>query len=244
MKRKVVLIFTSIGYFCKTLFSKILRRDDDGLFGDIIGYDSIKRVFRIALDSDSAVHILLVGPPSSAKTMFLTSLMHQLTSSHFADGTNSTKAGMIDYLFEKRPRYLLVVEIDKMSPKNQAFLLNLIETGMVSETKYGKTRLAQIKTTVFATSNSIQKLSAPFQSRFFIAELEAYTYEQFCDITVGLLSRRRVDAKVANVIACTVWNISRDARDCARIGALAKSTEDVRFLVQNFSRYTAGHSPN
>jgi ATP-dependent protease Clp ATPase subunit len=65
----------------------------------------------MALDSDSVVHILLVGPPASAKTMFLTSLMHHLKSSYFADGANSTKAGMIDYLFENRPRYLLIDEI-------------------------------------------------------------------------------------------------------------------------------------
>jgi len=40
----------------------------------------------MTIDSDSAIHILLVGPPASAKTMFLTSLMHQLKNSYFADG--------------------------------------------------------------------------------------------------------------------------------------------------------------
>jgi tRNA uridine 5-carbamoylmethylation protein Kti12 len=38
----------------------------------------------MALDSDSAIHILLTGPPASAKTMFLTSLMQQLKNSYFA----------------------------------------------------------------------------------------------------------------------------------------------------------------
>ena len=84
-----------------------------------------------------------------------------LKGQYFADGTNSTMAGMIDYLFANGPRYLLVDEIDKMSPKDQAFLLNLIETGIVTETKYGKTMLAQIKTSVFATSNTIKNMSAP-----------------------------------------------------------------------------------
>src|SRR5207245_956850 len=112
------------------------------LFEDIIGYDHIKRLFRMALDSDSVVHILLVGPPASAKTMFLTSLM-QLKNSYFADGTNSTKAGMIDLLFENRPRFLLIDEADKMASKDQAFLLNLMETSIVSETKFGRTRSAR-----------------------------------------------------------------------------------------------------
>jgi predicted ATPase with chaperone activity len=62
--------------FCERLFSKILKTDHDSLFGDIIGYDHIKRLFRMALDSGSVVHILLVGPTASAKTMFLSSLIH------------------------------------------------------------------------------------------------------------------------------------------------------------------------
>lgn len=198
--------------FCKVLFSKILKTDHDNLFGDIIGYEHLKRLFRMALDSEFVVHILLVGPQASAKTMFLTSLIN-LKNSYFADGTNSTKAGIIDYLFENRPRYLLVDEIDKMAPKDQAFLLNLMETGIVIETKYGKTRSAQIKTSVFATSNNIKKISTPLQSRFFIVELEPYTYRQFYEITKQLLSRHKVEGGVADIIADAVWNKSRDIRD-------------------------------
>jgi DNA replicative helicase MCM subunit Mcm2 (Cdc46/Mcm family) len=88
----------------------------------------------MAVDYDSVVHILLVGLPASAKTISLTSLMHHLKNSYFTDGTISTKAGLIDYLFENKPRYLLVDEADKMAPKDQAMLLNL-GTGIVSETK-------------------------------------------------------------------------------------------------------------
>jgi MoxR-like ATPase len=220
--------------FCEMLFSKILKKDHDNLFGDIIGYDHIKRLFRMAMASSSVVHILLVGPPASAKTMFLTSLMHQLKSSYFTDGTNSSKAGMIAYLFEKRPRNLLVDEIDKMAPKDQAMLLNLMETGIVSETKYGKTRSAQIKTSVFATSNDINRLSAPLQSRFFIVKIEPYTYEQFCSITEVLLSHYNIDGALAGVIANAVWDKSHDIRDCMKIGSLAKSTKDVEFILDKF----------
>ncbi len=67
-------------------------------------YISCHVTFRMALSSDSAIHILLEDPPASAKTMFLTSLVHQLKNTYFADGTNSTEAGMIDCLFANRPR--------------------------------------------------------------------------------------------------------------------------------------------
>ena len=101
----------------------------------------------------------------------------------FADGGSSSKAAMMDYLLTNKPRYLLVDEIDKMTCRDHVFLLNLMESGIVSETKFGKTRSAQMKTSVFATGNNIKKLSSSLQSRFFIVKLEPYTYEQFCEIT-------------------------------------------------------------
>ena len=82
----------------------------------------------------------LSGPPASAKTIFLMSFRQRLKDSYFIDGGNTTKAGIIDYLFNHRPLYLLADEIDKMSPRDQTFLLNLMETGIITETKYGKTR--------------------------------------------------------------------------------------------------------
>jgi holliday junction DNA helicase RuvB len=216
--------------FYEMLLSKMFRIDHDKLFEDIIGYAHIKKLFKMALDSDSAIHVLLVGPPASAKTMFLTSLM-QLKNSYFTDGANSTKSGMIDYLFENRPRHLLVDEIDKMCFKDQAFLLNLTETGIVSETKFEKTRSAQIKTSVFATCNNVKNLSIPLQSRFFIVEMEAYTYEQFCEITNELLSRYKIEEGVAGIIARSVFSKSQDIRDCVKIGTMAKTIDDVDFLV-------------
>jgi len=50
----------------------------DKIFEYVVGYDDIKKVFRMALKSDEPIHVLLVGPPASAKTMFLEALMHKL----------------------------------------------------------------------------------------------------------------------------------------------------------------------
>ena len=216
------------------LFSKLISTQSNELFDKIIGYDHIKRLFRMALNSDSAIHILLVGPPASAKTMFLTSLMQELKNSYFADGVSCTKAGMIDYMIENMPGTLLIDELDKMSAKDQAFLLNLMQTGIVSETKYGKTKSVQMKTSVFATSNNIKKISAPLQSRFFIIDIEPYSYEQFCYIAEKLLLRQKVDTDIARTIVDAIWNKSQDMRDCVRIGALAKSVGDVKFILDNF----------
>lgn len=93
--------------FCEILFSKILRTSHGNLLCNIIGYGHIKRLFRLALASGSTVHVLLVGSPPSAKPMFLTSMMHHMKNSYFTDGANSSKAGMIDYLFEFGNFYII-----------------------------------------------------------------------------------------------------------------------------------------
>ena len=72
----------------------------------------------MAINAKDTVHILLIGQPASAKTVFMRTLT-QLQNSYFIDGGNSTKAGMIDYfIFSNKPKYLLIDEIDKMSTKD------------------------------------------------------------------------------------------------------------------------------
>src|SRR6476646_5833991 len=128
------------------------KQEKDRIFEDIVGYDDIKRVFRMALKSDEPIHVLLVGPPASAKTIFLDALMHKLgdKQAYFAIGTNSTKAGVVNMLFMREPKYLMVDEIDKMSASDQASLIGLMATGEMVETKINKTRSIKLKTWVFA----------------------------------------------------------------------------------------------
>ena len=100
----------------------------------------------------------------------------KLQDSYFIDCSNATKSDMVDYIFDNKPKYLLLDKLDKLSRKHQTFLLNLMETGIVSETKCNKTRSMEIKTSVCATSNNIEKIILPLQSRFFIVKLDPYTY--------------------------------------------------------------------
>lgn len=84
---------------------------------------------------------------------------------------------MIGHIINNEPKYLLIDEIDKMSTQDQTFLLNLMETGIVSETKHGKTRTIQMKTWVSASSNNITNNTRPLKSRFFSIKIRLYTYE-------------------------------------------------------------------
>ena len=182
----------------------------DDFFEYIIGYNDIKKFLRMSINTQEPIHILLIGPPASAKTMFIKSMMMKLNNSYFTDGGNSTKAGMLDYIFDNKPNYLLIDEIDKMSTKDQTFLLNLMETGMVSETKHAKTRIEVLKTWVIASSNDISNIIPALKSRFFIIQLEPYSYEQFSQITMRLLTEQyKVDEEIAKATAHMVWNKMR-----------------------------------
>lgn len=208
------------------------------MFDSIIGYDDVKRLFRMSLSSDKPVHILLVGPPASAKTLFMLECM-KLERSYFTLGSHSTKSGMVDYLFEKRPRYLIVDEIEHMPMKDQTALLSLMETGIVAETKFQKTRNTQLKTWVFATSNGTERMLTPLLSRFIVLHFKQYSFASFAEICTHLLVREGVASDIAAAVSDAVWNRlkSKDIRDCIKLGRLAKTKEDVEWLAQTMRAY-------
>jgi Holliday junction DNA helicase RuvB len=214
------------------------KQDTAVVFDSIVGYDDVKRLFQMSLSSDKPVHILLVGPPASAKTLFMLECM-KLERSYFTLGSHSTKSGMIDYLFEKRPRYLIVDEIEHMPMKDQTALLSLMETGIVAETKFQKTRNTQLKTWVFATSNGTERMLTPLLSRFIVLHFKQYSLGSFTEICTHLLSREGVAPDIAAATADAVWNKlkSKDIRDCVKLGRLAKSKEDVEWIAQTMRNY-------
>jgi len=194
------------------------------LFDSIVGYDDIKKLFQLSFGSQRPIHILLVGPPASAKTLFMLGCM-KLDRSYFTLGTHSTKSGMVDYLFEKRPRYLIIDEIEHMSIRDQTALLSLMETGIIAETKHMKTRNTQLKTWVFATSNQTNHMLTPLLSRFMVLHFKQYKYENFLDISIHMLAQEGITKDVANEVAAQVWQKmkSKDIRDCIKIAHLAKT---------------------
>jgi holliday junction DNA helicase RuvB len=217
-------------------------QEKDKIFEDVVGYDDIKKVFRMALKSDEPVHVLLVGPPASAKSIFLEALLHKLgnNQAYFAIGSSSTKAGVLNMLFNKKPKYLMIDEIDKMSASDQASLLGLMETGELVETKVGKTRSIELNTWVFATANTTTKLSNPLLTRFMVFSLKPYTYEDFEEVTVHVLGRRyNVKRDLAIVIASAVWHKmgTPNIRQCIKIAKMTKKKEDVEWLIETMKKY-------
>lgn len=216
---------------------------EEKFFCNIVGYADIKKLLYKSVISKDPINILLTGPPSCSKSTFLLNMLDSLNNAFFVDGAGASGAGMIDHLFNNNTKYLLIDEIDKMKKNDQATLLNVMETGILSETKSkGKTRQTKMKLWIYATSNDSKRLSNPMRSRFIELFLDEYSYEQFAEITKRLLEKRyALDSEISEQIAYSVWNKmgSKDVRNAINIGKLSKTIHDVNWLVDLQIRYAS-----
>jgi Holliday junction DNA helicase RuvB len=217
----------------KLLSESILQDNSQPKFEEIIGHTGIKMILNKAIISKKPVNVLLLGKPACAKTMFLTEIMRSCKKSLFLIGSNTTKAGLVNQLFESRPKFLLIDELEKMNRTDQTSLLNLMETRIISETKINKTRQIELTSWVFATANSSDKIIEPLLSRFVVLKVPEYSFEEFREIAVGRLRKENVDRILAVTIAEKVWRElgSKDIRDVIKVARLANYTEEISFVI-------------
>ena len=172
--------------------------------------------------------------------MFLTEILRSIRESYFIVGSNTSKAGLINQLFERRPKFLLIDELDKMNKVDQASLLHLMETGIVSETKIKKTRKIELTSWVIATANSCEEIIEPLLSGFLVLELPEYSFEEFTEIAISRLAEEKFNRHMAAVIAEKVWTLlgSRDIRDVIKVARLVTNQEDIHRVIGIMNRYS------
>ncbi len=213
----------------------------EDIFEIIEGYEDVKMVVRRILESEKVVHLLFTGVPSSAKTMFLLELAR--LGAPYILGSQSTKAGIADVLFDFEPQILLVDEIDRIGTKDIAVLLSLAQTGIVSETKYGKRREVQLNTKIFAASNTL-RMAPELVSRFMALQFKPYSKADFLMVATNLLRKREsVDGGLASYIAERVWGLPQrfpDPRQAVRVARLAKNKDEVDELFEIMVKYSGG----
>jgi DNA polymerase III delta prime subunit len=66
-----------------------------------------------------------------------------------------------------------------------------MESGILSELKHKQRRTTQLKTWVFASCNSTDKLLPPLTTRFTVIHFKPYTEEEFGEIVVNSETRYR-----------------------------------------------------
>jgi len=131
-------------------------------FDNIHGYDDIKDMVRRALDAEDNYNLLFVGPPASAKTLFLLGILECRKGIYFDDSNTTNR--ILDVLEEKRPKIIRIDELDKMPRQFQEKLLSFMESGHIKIDQMRKQYDFTIKgAKVFATCNEITRLSKPLQ---------------------------------------------------------------------------------
>ena len=130
-----------------------------------------------------------------------------------------------------------------MNKTDQACLLSFMESGLLSELKQRQQRTTQLKTWVFASCNSTNKLLQPLLTRFQPIHFNPYTEDEFVDIAVKLLDKEEgIDSDIAAIIAKEVFNKFKTAniRECVRIARLTKNDiSKVQLIIDTFKKYAA-----
>ncbi len=197
----------------------------DEMFEDVIGHDDIKELLTAVLLAEKPVHVLLAGPPALAKTMFLLEL-RRLPQSYYALAATLTAAGLADILFVYEPRFILIDEVERLAPEHIGVLNSLMATGIVSETKHGKTRELELNTRIFAAGIKVEKLPQDLLSRFTKLHFAAYTEQEFIEVSQRVLTaRENTSMDNAEYIAGALWQThgqNADVRQCVSIARLSR----------------------
>ena len=206
------------------------------LFDSIVGHEEVKYWVHKSLTSPRPVHILLVGPPATAKSMFLEAL-GSLPGSQYALGGSSSRAGIADFLVNFRPRYLVLDEIDKMNREDFSVLLSLMQSGVVARLKKGMRETDHMTTWVFAGCNKRGRLPPELLSRFVDFDFILYTREEFVEVAVSVITKQLgKDENLARYIAERVSRRTRDVRQAIHVGELCDTREEV-------DRFESGADP-
>jgi Holliday junction DNA helicase RuvB len=198
------------------------------LFAPIIGYEEIKQAFRFVLENpDPRFSILLVGPPASAKSLFMYEI-EQLDGAILITGGTTTGPGIEDELIDRAMKgyainYIIIDEFDGLKTPDYFTIRELQERGRLITTKSRKRHHIQIDAPVFAACNDTKRIPQANLSRFWKGgfTFEPYTHEEFLKVSRGLLKREGVKEDIALKIAQEVWRISKDIRDVVRLGRVA-----------------------
>ena len=196
----------------------------ENMFNDIVGYDDIKELLRESLQLDKPIHVLLVGPPSLAKSMFLWDIERAYGDlSMPLIGSATSHAGLWDMIAEKRPKIVLIDEIEKMMLADMAGLLALMEQGRIIRAKVGRKLDVRLTVWVIAAANRTVKMPVELLSRFARFDLTEYTATEFRTVVTNVLVAHEETAyESAAAIASSLLGKSHDVRDAVRVARLAK----------------------
>lgn len=212
----------------------------DGIFDRVIGYDEVKWLLKRGITTDKITNFLLVGPPGSAKTVFLLCINRELGGSEFIPAMDASSSGFLEVMFEERPKYVLFDELDDMPSSEQKHLSSYTENGIVKETKYGKTREMKTNAKTFASANHKDDILDHIVDRFTVLHFDKYTRSEFIEVCVNVLPMEEgKTAEESRVIAESLWenNQKGDVREAIQVARLSRG--DPEKVIEVLDDYSA-----
>lgn len=204
--------------------AEVPELDTSELFKYIVGYDDLKELLRESLQLEKPIHVLLWGPPSIAKTLFLLDIERAGGgASMWLIGSATSRAGLWDAVADRKPRWLLVDELDKMVAVDQSALLSIMERGRIVRAKVGRELDETINCWVIGTANRINKMPPELLSRFAVYQLGIYTPSEYQEVVKSVLANQEgIDEDSAFRIATKLFGKTNDVRDGIRVARLSK----------------------
>src|SRR5215831_7023045 len=127
-------------------------------FKNICGFDDVKDIIMHVLDYTENFNLLLIGQPSSAKSLFLLGIIEARNGVYF-DVYNQS----LDMLDNKTPKIICIDELEKMSTDFQNHLVNSLEN---RQNNQRSSHYQRQNCNVFATRSDISGLSKSLKSHF------------------------------------------------------------------------------
>jgi len=159
----------------------------------------------------------------------------------FLLGGTSTRAGIRDLIMFRKPRYLVIDEIDKIRGADDlSTLLSWMESGVVSIAQHKKYRVIKGMGWVFAAANRTDKIWSELMSRFWPVYLPIYTDEELEEVIVKVLTERE---GLTRSLSCyiadkVIYDLrSKDPRDAIKIARLALTEEAVDWSIEFMKKY-------
>lgn len=209
------------------------------IFAPVVGYKDLLWAFKKSLQK-VRTNILLCGPPATGKSVILYEV-GRLPDADYILGHRSSKSGLTEELFDKRPRYLLIDELSRIKEDAEGALLSLMELGLVKTTLHNDHREMHLDCNVYAATNRLKGLSEELLSRFEIFRLKPYTREEFVEVCRRVLVlRENTDEDVALHIASSIimLGIERDPRVAIRTARICDDKSEVNKYLKVVKKYS------
>lgn len=176
------------------------------IFDHIVGYDYEKRVIIDSIRGTDPSNFGIFGPPAGAKSLVLDALHAAVgpALAFRAQGGNVSRAGINDQLWNRDPLFILIDEVDKLTPDDYASLGEIAERHTLTVHK-GNMHIEQaMRAQLIVAGNDPSLVPAYIRSRMILLTFGNYERDDFVHVVELLLvSEMGFDRELAH--ACGMW---------------------------------------